>query len=256
MNAFVSYAPTWRSVVTRDGHMRQLDLKDDFRVESVRTCLDTESFKQEILRNRKDMFENGPNPFTWPLFKIRVTHLNEKSIVHFCVSLFIMDGISDLAMRRIISELYNQFEDCTLQPIRLTYRDYNNSMCDPRTGIACSPRYQKSLAYWKDRVRTLPNAPELPTIPTTNTQQFDHIGNVLDRTRYARLREISKRHAVTPTSVLLTIYAVTLGRYARSREMLLNILHCLRHPVCFFFVDFLSVFSFLHKRTHTHTGTR
>ena len=215
--------------------MRQLDLEKElkpFRVDSVTMCENEKRFKQQILRHREDMFKNGPDPFEWPLFKIRVTNFQKQSVVHFCVSLFIMDGISDLAMRRILSGLYDRFEEIhPLQAVDLTYRDYNNSMCDSQTGIACSPRYQKSLNYWKERVRTLPDAPELPTIPTTNTQEFDHIGNVLDRSRYRRLREIASRHAVTPTAVLLTIYAVTLGRYARHREMLLNILHCLRHPV-------------------------
>jgi hypothetical protein len=35
----------------------------------------------------------------------------------------------------------------------------------------------------------------------------------------------------TPTCVLLTVYALTLARFSKVQKFMLNILHCLRHPV-------------------------
>ena len=36
---------------------------------------------------------------------------------------------------------------------------------------------------------------------------------------------------MTPTAVMLTIYSAVLSRFARRGDFMLNILHCLRHPV-------------------------
>ena len=61
--------------------------------------------------------------------------------------------------------------------------------------------------------------------------RFDHIGAVLSAETLAAFKAHCAVHAVTPTSVMLTIYALVLARFAASRRFLLNILHCLRHPV-------------------------
>ena len=45
------------------------------------------------------------------------------SRVHFCINLFIMDGVSDLTMRREISALYKDLRTPLPTP-RLTYQDY------------------------------------------------------------------------------------------------------------------------------------
>ena len=66
---------------------------------------------EQLRRTAQEMMADGPDPFTWPLFDCRVTHTADGgSIMHLCVSLFIMDGISDLTLRRQLSALYNDLD--------------------------------------------------------------------------------------------------------------------------------------------------
>ena len=73
--------------------------------------------------------DHGPRPDAWPLFECRVSHTSATaSRMHFCINLFIMDGVSDLKMRSEISALYYDLDAPLPQP-RLTYQDYCVSLC-------------------------------------------------------------------------------------------------------------------------------
>ena len=53
-----------------------------------------------------------------------MTHTSEsQSLVHLVVSLFIMDGISDLTLRRQLSALYDD-ANAKLPSLQLLYKDY------------------------------------------------------------------------------------------------------------------------------------
>ena len=235
LNAMVARHPVWRAVVTDDGMMRVLRDVPRYTIDvEVQPEAATEEY---LLATRAQMMDHGPRPEAWPLFECRVSHLGgAKSRVHFCINLFIMDGVSDLTMRREISALYKDLRTPLPTP-RLTYQDYCVSLCgaDGKPGLAASAEYQKAKAYWIERIPRLPPPPELPVLPAEGdaapTGQFDHIGAVLSVETLRAFKARCAAHAVTPTSVLLCVYALTLARHAASRHLLLNILHCLRHPV-------------------------
>ena len=139
-------------------------------------------------------------------------------------------------MRSEISALYHDLSAPLPQP-RLTYQDYCVSLCgtDGGAGLSASAEYRAARSFWLDRIPSLPPPPELPVLPTEGgaspVGRFDHIGAVLSAETLAVFKARCAAHAVTPTSVMLTIYALVLARFATSRRFLLNILHCLRHPV-------------------------
>ena len=145
-------------------------------------------------------------------------------------------GVSDLTMRSEISALYHDLSAPLPQP-RLTYQDYCVSLCgtDGGAGLSATAQHRAARSFWSERIPSLPPPPELPVLPAEGDAspagRFDHIGAVLSAETLGVFKARCAAHAVTPTSVMLTIYALVLARFATSRHFLLNILHCLRHPV-------------------------
>ena len=65
---------------------------------------DQDKATESHANTRKEMMANNINPYEWPLFDIRVTHTSSNSsILHFAVSLFLMDAMSDLILREELS---------------------------------------------------------------------------------------------------------------------------------------------------------
>ena len=115
---------------------------------------------------RRGMVAAGPAPMAWPLFECRVTHTSaEQSLVHFCVNLFIMDGVTDLTMRRELSALYRDHTRPLPQPA-LSYQDYCLSLhgANGAAGIVASDEHRRAKAFWWERISSLPPAPELPVL--------------------------------------------------------------------------------------------
>jgi hypothetical protein len=193
INLFVSYSPTWRAVITPNGTMRVLRDAPEYRISNVYE-VDAQNFEQHKLEVRKQMISNGPNPHKWPLFEWRITHQSpNQSMLHMCVSLFIMDGISDLTMRRHISMLYRDPDAFIHQP-SLSYRDYCVSL-SKADGIIVNEKHKRSLAHWREHVKTLPPPPELPMIPKakgyTSDNIFHHVGGLLTPIQYKQFKKNS-----------------------------------------------------------------
>eukprot|EP00966_Prymnesium_polylepis_P260569 6018781-Prymnesium_polylepis.1 len=131
------------------------------------------------------------------------------------------------------------YEDpCTKLPsAKLLYKDYCLSLMgmNGSAGLTATPKYQNAKEYWWERVHTLPPAPELPVLVSQDGQQptgrFEQLGSVLSADMFAQLKSTCAASGVSPTSLMLTIYSTVLGRFARSKHFMLNIVHCLRHPV-------------------------
>eukprot|EP00929_Paragymnodinium_shiwhaense_P088661 TRINITY_DN48979_c0_g1_i2.p1 TRINITY_DN48979_c0_g1~~TRINITY_DN48979_c0_g1_i2.p1 ORF type:complete len:3687 (-),score=844.41 TRINITY_DN48979_c0_g1_i2:271-11331(-) len=185
------------------------------------------------------IFDEHIDCFSFPLLKGHVLHLpgNRGSRFYYCVSLFIMDGITDLTWRREISTLYRQQEDSLLpSPPKLTLKAYNDAYLDEKTGMYQSAKWQAARDYWQGRTTAgdLPEPPQVPTLKpsTSNCGTFSHHGAPpLTQQQLAALKRNAAQFGLTPTAVLLALYCVSLSRHAASSRMLINVLHCVRHPV-------------------------
>ena len=160
LNAYVGRHPAWRAIVTPDGMMRVLPSVPSYQI------AEGDADAAARLSLREAMSGDGPRPDTWPLFDCRLTHDaagGGRSVVHLCVSLFIMDGISDLTLRRQLSALYDDIE-APLPTPQLLYKDYCLSLegLNGSAGLGASAEYQASRAFWWQRVRELPPPPQLP----------------------------------------------------------------------------------------------
>eukprot|EP00854_Cymbomonas_tetramitiformis_P007468 gene7468-8893_t len=235
INAFVARHPSWRAVVRPDGMMQQLE--DVPRYTLAGATEPADATPVQLMAIRDSMRRRGPRPHAWPLFDCHVSHLGpDRSRVHLTVNLFILDGVTDYILRYELSMLYRDLGSLPAPPA-LLYKDYCRSLTgsDGGAGYAASAEYRRAKAWWWDRIETLPPPPDPPIVVAEDDAApsglFEHIGGGLTPEQSAAFKKACARRGVTPTAGALCVYAQVVGRFSRSKHFMLNIVHCVRHPV-------------------------
>lgn len=158
----------------------------------------------------------------WPAFDIRATRLgNGRTRLHISIDLLHVDGGSLMILNDEWVQFYEN-PDLELPPLELSYRDYALAA----TALKETEAYQRSLAYWQDRVKVLPGAPELPVLTNPSAlheTHFVHRSVRLETPIWLRLKEQATRLGLTPSSVLLAAYAEILASWAKNPDFTINV---------------------------------
>jgi amino acid adenylation domain-containing protein len=158
----------------------------------------------------------------YPLFEIQAVQLDGDR-VRFCASFDVLigDAWSFQLLGRELANLLLE-PDQAVPPIALTFRDYVLTEQTLRT----SGLYQRSLTYWHDRLDTLPPAPELPLtqpLSAITTPQFTRRSHSLDAATWHTLKQRATQAGITPSGLVLTVFAALLSRWSRSAHFTLNL---------------------------------
>ncbi|MCH6159351.1 non-ribosomal peptide synthetase/type I polyketide synthase [Streptomyces marispadix] len=158
----------------------------------------------------------------WPLFDVRVTLLpEERARLHFSFDLLIADIGSIRLLVRDWRRYYQGRED-EIRPLRISYRDYVLASEELR-GTAL---YERSLAYWRERVAELPPGPDLPLALSPGSlkdPEFTARNAQLATAQWDAFKERAAAAGVTPSAAMLTAYAAALGTWSRSASFTLNV---------------------------------
>ncbi|MFC5220500.1 amino acid adenylation domain-containing protein [Streptomyces coerulescens] len=167
---------------------------------------------------------------TWPLFDVVVARLDgERFRVHFSIDALCADFAS---ARVLFDDLTRFYADPEARPAPPApdYRDYVLAAAE----LAGTERYRRSLAYWEQRLRSLPPAPDLPlarTPESVDAPRFVRRSVRLDAERWKRLVARAGVAGLTPAGVLLAVYAQALAGWARSPRFTLNVTNLNRLPL-------------------------
>ncbi|MEU7176128.1 amino acid adenylation domain-containing protein [Micromonospora tulbaghiae] len=212
-----------RIVVLADGRQRVLADVPAYRFEILDLRGERPEVAAERLAEVSDRMATEVRPTdTWPLWEIRATRLASGTLrVHISFDLLCADVAS--FFYQVLSAWRDFYQDPTLpsDPPELSFRDYVLA----EEILRESALYERSLAYWRERVRALPPAPELPTAVATGElvrATFVRRHAVLDAGLWAAIREKAGEHGVTPSSVLVAAYAATVARWSKSQHFTLN----------------------------------
>ena len=166
---------------------------------------------------------HGPAPGSWPLFDLRATHLGDgRYRLHFSLSLLICDAMTFNILSGELARLYRDPE-VELPTLELRYRDAVLALERLKEGDV----YRRSLDYWRDRVDTLPPAPELPLAKNPAAMRrasFVRRRGGLPRGEWQEVKELAARTGVTPTVVLAAAYAEVLATWSKSPRFSINVL--------------------------------
>jgi amino acid adenylation domain-containing protein len=166
----------------------------------------------------------------WPVFDVRVTLLpGQDARIHFSNDALIFDVWSFVIIIEDLVKFYLD-EAVVLPALTLSFRDYVIA----EDKIRATERYRRSLAYWRERVRDLPAAPDLPMAmdPTLlKKPRFTRLHEAFDRATWARLKQRAVRAGLTTTGLMLAAYAEVLARYSADPAFSLNLTFLNRHPM-------------------------
>ena len=193
---------------------------------------------------REDMIKNGPNTLKGPLFEVKLSVCNEErneheipwGVFHISISLFVMDGRTERLLRNEVSNIFlslwannTSIEDLVAPYVhRLSFRDYAIASSQ----ITNSNEYKNASIYWESRLPTLPSPPDIPLLnPDVISSNIVHYGGSLDIRHWEKLKRLASDIGTTTTVFLCAVYAVTLSRFSSRSNMLLNVMHTLRHDV-------------------------
>ncbi len=184
--------------------------------------LDPARQEAEITRTRERMYASGPDPTGWPLFDIVAHRVRPHRMrVHLAMSLLLLDSHSVRQLQDEWGEVYRD-PDAALPAVPRTFRECVPSMVD---GAGAD---RKHWRYWEDRLKSLPDAPQLPLArPLAGINPVRLIRRTLhlDRDQWRRLGATFRQHRVLPNAGLLHVFAETLGGWASAPQFCLNVLH-------------------------------
>ncbi|MEU1231974.1 amino acid adenylation domain-containing protein [Streptomyces sp. NPDC005828] len=164
----------------------------------------------------------------WPLFDVRVTRIDDTVIrLHAGFDALIIDGFSTSIL---FKEWAAHYRGETLPELDLRYRDYVRQARELEGG----PEYDRALAYWRDRLDTLPPAPQLPLAVAPSSLDrpvFDHRGATIPKDEWARFKEHAAAAGVSPSAALCTAYAQVIAEWSATPDFSLNLLYFNRLPL-------------------------
>lgn len=165
----------------------------------------------------------------WPLFDIRVTRGDERSVLHVSMDFLVADWASIWLLLAEFEALYAN-PSCRLPPLDVTFRDYVLAERRLREG----PAYGRDRDYWWSRIDELPSAPDLPLVDGRDEggmARFRRRFLKMGRADWEGLKRQAQKRGVTPSAAVMAAYAAVLERWGRSSRFSLNLTVLNRHPL-------------------------
>ncbi|MFI1660841.1 amino acid adenylation domain-containing protein, partial [Streptomyces sp. NPDC020472] len=164
----------------------------------------------------------------WPLFDVRVTRIDDRVIrLHAGFDALVIDGFSTSILFKEWAAHYRGEE---LPELELRYRDYVRQARELESG----PEYDRALAYWRDRLDTLPPAPQLPLAVAPSSLEhpvFNHRGATVPKEEWDRFKEHAAAAGVSPSAALCTAYSQVIAEWSATPDFCLNLLYFNRLPL-------------------------
>ncbi|GJJ00870.1 hypothetical protein RugamoR64_14080 [Duganella rhizosphaerae] len=230
-NKVVARHDMLRAEILHDGTQRILATVPNYAVDVLDLRHATpEQCEAGIESVRAQMSHQMLDVHHWPVFDVRVTLLpGADARIHFSNDALIFDVWSFVIIIEDLVKFYLD-EAVELPALTLSFRDYVIA----EDKIRATERYRRSLAYWRERVRDLPAAPDLPMAmdPTLlKKPRFTRLHQAFDRETWARLKQRAVRNGLTTTGLMLAAYAEVLARYSADPAFSLNLTFLNRHPM-------------------------
>ncbi|HBL25594.1 MAG TPA: non-ribosomal peptide synthetase, partial [Acidobacteria bacterium] len=212
-----------RAVVLPDGRQKILAEVPPYRIEVQDLSREAPEAVEAALQELRGTMSHQVLPSErWPLFDLRASLLpGGRTRLHVGLDMLIGDALSFRILQREVLALYREPE-AVLEPLEVSFRDYVCAVAEMEGGEI----WRRSLSYWRERLKTLPPAPELPLAVSPSAlgqPRFVRMSAQLDPAVWSRLKERAGRARITPTGVLLAAFGELLALWSKSPRFTLNL---------------------------------
>lgn len=220
-NRVVARHDMLRAVVDDEGVQRVLAQVPDYKiVVSDLRAASPKALHATLQTMRAQLSHQVHSSDAWPGFDLQVVRLGDSlSRLCFGQDLLHIDGGSLLLLFDDLCACYAD-PRCEKPMASLTYRDYalaNQAWRD-------TPSYQTDLAYWREQVKSLPPAPELPTrAPAGLSMRFERHTFDIDAPAFATLKTQAASLGCTPTSYVMTAFSDIVRHWNGGDDYTLNV---------------------------------
>lgn len=189
-------------------------------VVDVSNLLDEER-NQKLRDIRKEFADLRYDTGKLPLFKTLITKRPDGNYFHLSVDLIIVDFAS---MQILINELDRLICHEELEPVRIGYSSvarYNDAIRNSIRGI-------RDRRYWMNRIEAIPCAPQLPRDGRAKAkedceEQFSRKQSYISDFVWGNIQRFSADNKVTPSAVLVTLYAYVCSKWSDEKKFTLNL---------------------------------
>lgn len=165
---------------------------------------------------------------SWPYFAVGVSENSAGAMMHFSIEFIIADWTSIWMLLYQFEQLYfGEAED--IEPAGVSFRDYVISEREWKESAAGA----RDRHYWLSRLDDFPVCPQIPAEPYVPGQaaRFERRSLQLSVSRWETVRQFAAKYGVTPTALVLTVYAHVLSCFSENKRFAINLTMLSRKPV-------------------------
>ncbi len=230
------YRNAWRRVMQRHDMLRVkiLDASNQ-QVERhipdptivIHDLAEDEGREDRLADIRQRLARDLPCADKWPMIDIELSLMPDEHVfIHLRFDLLVADQQSILILLDEVARFYRDPQAHIAEPA-LTFRDcvmFERS-CEDVAG---------AHRYWRERASDMPDAPALPLLaPIEECGQpvYDRLSRTLAKPQWDALKTTAARLGVTPSAVLLALFAETLSAWTAKPHFCLNLTLFNRPPI-------------------------
>jgi len=212
-----------RAIVLPDGQQQVLKTVPPYQMPVFDLRGKDENQVRAALQDIRDRLSHQVVPADqWPLFEFCATRLDQDKVrLHISYDLQVFDAWSLFRLFDEWAQLYAQ-PDATLPPLEVTFRDYVLA----EQALQNTELYQRSQAYWLNRLGALPPAPDLPLAKhpkELKKHRSKRYEDGLAPTDWQQLKQRSAQVGLTPSGVLLAAFAEILTAWSKQPQFTINL---------------------------------
>lgn len=221
-NTVIARHPMLRAVIDAEGRQVVLEKLPRYRIAVTDLRSASEQEAEQALEHVRERLSHQRQDLTrWPVFEVCASRLRDAVRVHVSTDGIFLDFRSFQLLCMQLSQAYAdpRFD---ASPPAYSFQEYVRDVQALRKG----PRYDRSLQYWRERVRTLPSPPQLPLHCDPSqiaAPRFARRAHHIEADVWSRIASAGASRGLTSAALLLTAYARVLARWSEQQQLTVNV---------------------------------